>query len=57
MYLERCGLPYKVEDFDQSPEAQGLAQLHGFRIAPLCAFRGEVWAGFRPDIIRSLKID
>lgn len=55
MYLERCGLPYKVEDFEQSPEAQGLAQLHGFRTAPLCTFRGEVWAGFRPDIIINLK--
>lgn len=51
MWLERRGIPFEAEPFEQSEQAQALAQLHSFRTAPLCTYRGEVWAGFRPDLL------
>lgn len=50
-WLERKGIPYVLEPFEESPLAQTLAEIHGFKTAPLCVHGGEVWAGFRPDLI------
>lgn len=54
-WLDRKGLSYTVENYDESALAQSLAEIHGLRTAPICIYAGEIWAGFRPDILSKIN--
>jgi len=50
-WLDRLGIPYTIESFEESALAQALAEIHGFKTAPICVRGGMVWACFRPDLM------
>lgn len=48
------GFQFRSIPFAESDEARALADLWGYRSAPIVIAGGTHWAGFRPDLIASL---
>lgn len=55
-WLDRRGVPYRVEWLKGSLEAMELAQAHGYTAAPIVVSGSVSWAGFRADLIDKIEI-
>ncbi len=55
-WLDRRGVPYRVEWLKGSLEAMELAQAHGYTAAPIVVSGGESWSGFRADLIDKIEV-
>lgn len=54
-WLDRKGLSYTIENYDESPFAQALAAMHGLKSAPICIYGDNIWSGFRIDMLSHVK--
>jgi glutaredoxin-like protein NrdH len=54
-WLERRGIPYRLEWLKESMEAMELAQANGFTAAPIVVAGPLSWSGFRPDLIDKIE--
>jgi glutaredoxin-like protein NrdH len=56
--LEREGIPFQVFNLDELPAKAAEFKAAGFLQAPIVVLGndGRRWAGFRPDLIKELKI-
>lgn len=55
-WLERRGVPYRVQWLKESLEAMELAQANGYTAAPIVVSGAVSWSGFRPDLIDKIEI-
>lgn len=53
--LDKAGIAYDVVDISQDPQARDYVMSLGYLQAPVVVVdKGEHWAGFRPDRIKTL---
>lgn len=53
--LDNHGLPYKVVDLSEDPDALQMVKGLGYRTAPVVKVGDDHWGGFRPDRISAVK--
>lgn len=54
-WLERRGIPYRLEWLKGNLEAMELAAANGFTAAPIVVAGSVSWSGFRSDLIDKIK--